>query len=141
LDDVRELIVTLGVAKKNIVKVEEVGASGKRHALADNDLAELVGEDEEETLVAALEEAYAAGAEDALEDDETPADGDRAERRRMILWDAAARRDLRRSVRRLILSRALRQVSTAPKHQKQPPQKATKGASNAKRSSNQQQRA
>ena len=140
-DVVRELIVTLGVANKDIVKVEEVEPSGKRHVLADNDFADLIGEDEEETLVAALEEAYAAGAEDALENDETPAEGERAGARRIILWDAAARQNLRRSVRRLILSRALRQVSSAPKHEKQPSQRATKGASNAKRSSHQQQRA
>jgi hypothetical protein len=141
LDDaVRELIVTLDVAKKNIVKVEEVEASGQRHMLADNDFADLVGEDEEETLVAALEEAYAAGAEDALEDDETQAGDGGVRTRRMILWEAAARQDLRRSVRRLILSRALRRVSTPPTPEKTT-QNARKGAYNAKRSTTQQKRA
>jgi hypothetical protein len=140
LDDVRELVVTLSVAQKKIVKVEAVEPSGARHALADQDFAELVGEDEEETLVAALEEAYAAGAEDALEDDDEPAaEGDGVEHHRTIMWEAAARQDLRRSVRRLILSRALRRISAPPSES--PAQNARKGASNAKRSSNRQQRA
>ncbi len=112
MDDVKELVVTLDVANKKIVKVEEVEASGTRHAIADEDFAELVGEDEQETLVAALEEAYAAGAEDALEDETAEDEGDGEARRRTILWEAAARQNLRRSVRRLILGRALQRIST-----------------------------
>jgi hypothetical protein len=138
LDDVKELVVTLDVANKKIVKVEEVEASGTRHPIADEDFAELVGEDEQETLVAALEEAYAAGAEDALEDETAEDEGDGEARRRTILWEAAARQNLRRSVRRLILGRALQRISTTQKRAK-PAQAAAKGTSNAK--PNQQQRA
>ena len=140
MDETMELVVTLSVPQKRIVKVEALDPSGTRRLVADQDFAELVGEDEQETLVAALEEAYAAGAEDALDDEEGGEEGQPEAPHRVILWEAAARQDLRRSVRRLILGRALRRLSS-PKRD-EPARTAKKGTSDGKRSTaRQQQRA
>jgi hypothetical protein len=108
MDKVKELVVTLGLAGGDVVHVAELKASGARRDLSAEEFAELLAQGEEETLAAALEEAYAAGAEDAAGDDAKPAAGVR------ILWDAAARQQLRGTIRRLVLARALQRMAAAP---------------------------
>lgn len=114
MDKVKELVVTLRVPAGDIVKVAELKASGERRDLTEQELAELVAKGEDESLVAALEEAYAAGAEDSNDgEDADGADGVR------ILWDAAARLRLRGTVRQLVLARALRRMATASEEQQE----------------------
>src|SRR5688572_8144433 len=107
MDKVKELVVTLRVPSGDVVRVDELQSSGERRELSEQEFAELVARGEEESLVAALEEAYAAGAEDASDEAETAADV-------RILWDAAARLRLRNTVRQLVLARALRRMAAAP---------------------------
>ena len=127
MDKVKELVVTVRVAGGEIVKVAELKASGARRELTEQEFAELAAHGEEESIIAALEEAYAAGAEDVGGENE---DGLR------ILWDAAARQRLRTTVRRLVLGRALARMAAAqeppaakPAHRTSP---ARKGAANAR---------
>jgi hypothetical protein len=109
MDKVKELVVTLRASDGDVVTVAELKSSGERRALSDQEFAELAAPGEEESLIAALEEAYAAGAEDASDGDET--------RNVRILWDAAARQRVRSTVRRLLLARALMRMTAAPEPQ------------------------
>jgi hypothetical protein len=128
MDKVRELVVTVRVAGGEVVKVAELKSSGERRELTEHEFADLAAHGEEESLVAALEEAYAAGAEDSS--DSNGAEGVR------ILWDAAARQRLRTTVRRLVLGRALARMAAAPEPQPAKPTQRTsparKGAANAR---------
>ena len=110
--ETRQLVVTLSVAKGDVVKVETIDGGGHRHEMPEKDFAALAGEDDLADLSAALEEAYAAGMSDAIDheiDDDSVEDEDEDEEiRRTILREAAARKLLRRGVRRLVLRRTLR---------------------------------
>lgn len=127
MDKVRELVVTVSTPGGEIVKIAELKSSGARRELTEQEFAELAANGEEESLVAALEEAYAAGAEDVGAEN---AAGLR------ILWDASARQRLRTTVRRLVLGRALARMAaetqppTAKPAQRTSP--ARKGAANAR---------
>lgn len=106
-----QFVVTLSAPKGEVVKVEKIERPGQRRELSEEEFAQLAGEDEVEDLAAALEEAYAAGINDALGEDDEEEDEDDEEEialRRFILGRAAGRQLLRRGVRRLILRRALR---------------------------------
>jgi len=118
MDKVKELVVTLRLPGGDVVKVDELQSSGERREITEQEFAELAAHGDEESLVAALEEAYAAGAEDASDRDD---DVDAAAGVR-ILWDAAARLRLRSTVRRLVLGRALRRMAAAAE---QPPEAKT----------------
>jgi hypothetical protein len=116
-EETREVVVTLGGSKGEVLKAEKLERSGTRRDLTEEEFAALVGEDELEDLGAALEEAYAAGINDALHDalgekDEEEDDEEDEEivLRRFILGRAAGRQLLRRGVRRLILARVLRRM-------------------------------
>jgi hypothetical protein len=104
-----QFVVTLSAPAGEIVKVEKVERPGHRRELSEEEFAQLAGEDEVEELGAALEEAYAAGINDALGDDDEDEEDEDEEiaLRRFILGRAAGRQLLRRGVRRLILHRAL----------------------------------
>ena len=109
MDKVIELVVTLRLPAGDVVKVAELKSSGERRELTEQEFAELAAHGEEESIVAALEEAYGAGAEDATDSDEAEtAAGVR------ILWNAAARQRLRVTVRRLVLGRALQRMAAEP---------------------------
>jgi hypothetical protein len=128
MDKVRELVVTVSLPAGDVVKIAELKSGGQRRELSEQEFAELAAHGEEEGLVTALEEAYAAGAED-------PRDGEDAEAGRRILWDAAARLRVRSTVRRLVLARALtRMAAAAPQKPKtvQRTSTARKGAANAR---------
>jgi hypothetical protein len=129
--DTREVLITWGVPNGEVLKVEEIQASGERRTFDDRELAKLSSVGEWESLVAALEEAYAAGVRDAT-DEAGEEEGERSAAARMILWDEAARQELSRSVRRLILGRALGRLTTSKR-----PKTATserKGTRNGARS-------
>jgi hypothetical protein len=118
-EETREVVVTLGGRKNEVLKVEKIEKSGPRRELSEEEFAALVGEDEMEDLGAALEEAYAAGINDAINDalgelDEAEDDEEEEDEeivlRRFILGRGAGRQLLRRGVRRLILARVLRRA-------------------------------
>lgn len=128
MDKVKELVVTVSLPAGDVVKIAELKSGGQRRELSEQEFAELAAHGEEEGLAAALEEAYAAGAEDANE-------GEEAEAGRRILWDAAARLRLRGTVRRLVLARALTRMAAAPAQKPKPAQRTStprKGAANAR---------
>jgi hypothetical protein len=106
-----QFVVTLSAPNGEVIKVEKIERPGHRRELSEEEFAELAGEDEVEELGAALEEAYAAGINDAMGEDDEDEDEDEEEEeialRRFILGRAAGRQLLRRGVRRLILRRAL----------------------------------
>jgi hypothetical protein len=126
MDKLKELVVAVRLPDGDVMEVAELDSSGKRRALSEREFAELLAHGEEETLVAALEEAYAAGAEDAADEDAEVS----------ILWDAAARQRLRGTVRRLVLGRALQRMAAASESQdaKTTPRRspAKKGTSHAR---------
>ena len=127
MDKVKELVVTMRVPGGEVVKVAELKSSGQRRELTEQEFADLAANGEEESLVAALEEAYAAGAEDV---------GGESTAGMRILWDAAARQRLRTTVRRLVLGRALARMAAAPEPKTAKPAQRTsparKGAANAR---------
>jgi hypothetical protein len=131
MDKTKELVVTVRLPAGDVVKIEELKSSGDRRAISEQEFAELAAHGEEESLIAALEEAYAAGAADAGESDAPDETNVR------ILWDAAARMRLRSTVRRLVLARALTRMAAAdsetPKPKTTPrPTPAKKGAAHAR---------
>jgi hypothetical protein len=129
MDKVKELVVTVSLPAGDVVKIAELKSGGQRRELSEREFADLAAHGEEEGLVTALEEAYAAGAEDA-------GDGGDAEAGLSILWDAAARLRVRSTVRRLVLARALTRMAAAAPQQKPKPAQRTstsrKGASYAR---------
>lgn len=106
------LVVTFDLAKGGIVKVEALNTKGERQEISEKEFAELIGDDEAADLEAALNEAYAAGVEDASDDS---IDGDLDDDEEAMLRGAEARRFLRRGARHLVMLRALRRgVSRKP---------------------------
>jgi hypothetical protein len=103
-------MLTLSVATGEIVRVEKVEHGGKRHELSDGEYAELVVDDETGEIEAALEEAYEAGLEDAL--GENDGDGAAADEvlalRRLAVGRLLVRGMLRRGLRRRLLHRPTR---------------------------------
>ncbi len=105
-----QIVVTLSVPQGEVIKVERLAGSGQRRKVSGKELAALAGTDEMEDLGAALEETYAAGVIDAIEDSfelDESLDGD-TDMDRFIRREAAGREFVRRGVHRLILRRALR---------------------------------
>jgi hypothetical protein len=105
--DSKQVVITLSVPGREVIKVETLDASGKRHKLADEDFAALAGDSDVEGLFPVLEEAYVAGFSDAngdeSGDDEYESDDDDLEQ--VVIRGAASRTLIRRGVRRLILGR------------------------------------
>src|SRR6516165_12310888 len=66
--ETQKIVVTLNVAKGEVVKVEALDGAGEHRELSQKEFAEIAGEDELADLEDALEEAYAAGVNDAVED-------------------------------------------------------------------------
>src|SRR5215475_7502576 len=56
-----QVVMTINVPVGKIVKVEKIDKAGKRHELAEEEWAKLVGNDEAEDIEVALEEAFEAG--------------------------------------------------------------------------------
>jgi len=109
--DLRQLIVTLSRQHGDVIKVEELEKSGKRHELMDEEFAALAGDDEAADFFPALEHAYAAGFADA--DDEGFEFGPDEEEEgsdieQFLLHGVAAHPFLRHEVRKVILSRLVR---------------------------------
>src|SRR5215467_13689445 len=63
--DHRQLIVTLSARNGEVVKVEELEKSGRRHEIMDEEFAALAGDEQAAGLFPALEHAYAAGFADS----------------------------------------------------------------------------
>src|SRR5687767_11874080 len=107
--ETKEIVLTLAASNGDVVKIETLEKSGERRALSDEEFADLAGEDAVD-LGTALEQAYATGIADALQEEvgEDEEDEDGAEiLRRFIFKIAAGRKLLRRGAHKLILRRAL----------------------------------
>lgn len=108
-----QVMMTIEVPMGKIVKVEKIDKAGKRHELAEEEWAKLVGGDEAEDIEVALEEAFEAGIaavlgeryddEGAYEDDE-----ERAVRRFLIHELLGPHPVQRRILQRVLVSRVLR---------------------------------
>jgi hypothetical protein len=106
---VRELVLTLNVPDRNVVKVVTLEKSGQRHELSEEQLSELAGDDEGPEI--SLEEAYAASIADPTEEEfrlDEEEDGEEEGIERSLLREMVARQLLRRGVLRFILSRPRR---------------------------------
>jgi hypothetical protein len=110
--DSRQLLITMTVPGSEIIMVEVVDKSGKRHKLQDEDFATLVGDRDVEGLLPVIEEAYVAGFSDAngdvFESDASKEDTDDDDFEQVIERGAASRMRIRRGVRKLILGRLVR---------------------------------
>ena len=103
------IVVTLSLPKGDVVKVEKLAKSGQRHKVSEREFSALAGKDEMEDLGAALEEIYAAGITDAIDNDLADDGLDEDEQvERFILREAAGREFARRGLRRLIVRKVLR---------------------------------
>jgi hypothetical protein len=116
----KQLILILDETTGEIVGLARIGPGGKRYALADAEIAKVAGENELDDFSELIEEAYAAGIRDGMDD----ALGDHPE-------DAAGHETaggqlLRSGVRRFVLRRALRR--TATRIQTLPPHNGTSDA-------------
>jgi hypothetical protein len=109
-EETEQIVVTVSPQRGEILKVEKIERPGHRRELTEEEFAALAGEDEEEELEAAVEEAYTAGVLDALGEEDEEEDEEETALRQFILGRAVGRQLLRRGLRRLILHRALRRV-------------------------------
>ena len=105
----KQMVVTLGVPGGDVLKLEMLDSRGKRHDISDDEITTMANVPEVDELSIAIEEAYAAGVTDAIEETADDLDGDVSE----VLRQAAGRRGatlrhLRRQVRRLIFHRLIR---------------------------------
>lgn len=110
--DSRQLVITLSVPDNEVINVEVLNKSGKRHKLRDEDFAALAGDCDVEGFLPVLEEAYVAGFSDAngdvfeSDDGEETANDDDLEQ--VVVRGVASRMLIRRGVRKLILARLVR---------------------------------
>jgi hypothetical protein len=95
-----QLLLTVDIPNGNIVKIEKFGKAGKRSKISEEILAALAGDEDDELddIGAVIEQTYAAGVADAL--DQELSDEDDGE--------FAGQKLIRRGVRKLILRRAFR---------------------------------
>ena len=123
--ETKEIVLTLTAPNGDVVKIEALEKSGQRRELNDDEFSQLAGNDAVD-LGDAVEQAYATGIADALQDDEEEGNEDEAEiLRRFILRVAAGRQLLRRGAHKLIVRRALhRQRGTRHAHQAGPGRRA-----------------
>ena len=122
-----QIIVTLSLPKGEVVRVEKFAKSGKRHEVSQKEFAALAGRDEMDDLGAALEEIYAAGISDAM-DDAFDDFSDTDEIDRFILQEAAGREFARRGVRKLIVRKVLRRgLGKKRAHPRKPAHKDVSG--------------
>src|SRR5689334_21448649 len=67
-----QLLLTLDGSTHEVIKLERLGTGGQRRELSAQDWAELSSSDDDmDELVDAVEEAYAAGLADGLDDDDS----------------------------------------------------------------------
>jgi hypothetical protein len=123
--DSRQLVITLSVPDNEIVKVETLDKSGKKHKLPDEDFATLVGDYDVEDLLPVLEQAYAAGFSDAngdvFESGDSEEESDDDDLEQVVIRGVASRRLIRRGVRKLILGRLMRRELLRKQGPKAPP--------------------
>jgi hypothetical protein len=106
-----QLVVTIAPMGK-IIRVEKIDKTAKRHELAEEEWAKLVGGDEVEEIEAALEEAFEAGIAAVLgeeyEGDEEYEDDEEKALRRVLIAGLLRRRSVQhRILQRLMVSRLL----------------------------------
>ena len=111
-----QVVVTINTPMGKIVSVEKIDKAGKRQELAEQEWAQLVGEDEVEDIDVALEEAFEAGiaavlGEEYEEDESYEEDEERALRRFLIRGLMRRRPVQRRILQRVLVSRLLRRRS------------------------------
>ena len=112
-EEMKQLVVTINPAMGGIVRVEKIDKAGKHEELSEEECGKLVGEDEVEEILGALDDAFEAAvvsvigdgdpAEERYEDDEEKAV------RRFLISDLLIPRAVRRRIlHRILLSRLLR---------------------------------
>jgi hypothetical protein len=111
-----QVVVTINTPMGKIVSVEKIDNAGKRQELAEEEWAQLVGEDEVEDIDVALEEAFEAGIAAVLgeeyEEDESYEDDEEKALRRFLIRGLMRRRPVqRRILQRVLVSRLLRRRS------------------------------
>src|SRR5262245_41490523 len=108
-----QVVVTINAPMRKILRVEKMDKAGKRQELSEEEWARLVGDDEVETIEAALEEAFEAGVAALLgeeyEDDEAYEDEEETTLRRLLIGRPLRRRPVQRRIfEGLLVSRLLR---------------------------------
>jgi hypothetical protein len=112
-EEMEQLVVTINPAMGGIVKVEKIDKAGKHEELSEEECGRLIGEDEVEEILAALDEAFEAAVISVIGDGD-PAGGkyeDDEEKaiRRFLISDLLIPRAVRRRIlHRILLSRLLR---------------------------------
>jgi len=121
--ETRQLVITLSVPDSDIIKVEALNKSGKRHKLPDEEFATLVGDDDVEDLLPVLEQAYVAGFSDAngdvFESGESGEESDDDDLEQVVVRGVVSRRLIRRGVRKLILGRLVKRELLRKQGQRQ----------------------
>jgi hypothetical protein len=117
-----QVVVTINAPMGKIVSVEKIDKAGKRHEVAEEEWAQLVGDDEVEDIEVALEEAFEAGIAAVLgeeyEDDEAYEDDEERALRRFLIRGLMRRRPIqRRILQRVLVSRLLRRDLKRPMRQ------------------------
>ena len=124
--ETKEVVLTLAAMNGDIIKIEALEKSGERRELNDDEFSALAGKDAVD-LAKAVEDAYATGIADALQDDylgEDDEDEDETEiLRRFILKIAAGRQLLRRGAHKSIVRHAM--------HRQRGVRRAHRGASSS----------
>lgn len=106
----KQLIVTLNDATGEVAKLEALGPGGRRQALPDAAVARLLRNDELNDLNEVLEDAYAAGVRDGIDDalSNWEFEGSGPSHMTEIDTETAGGHILRSGIRRFVLRRALR---------------------------------
>jgi len=102
----KQLVLVLNETTGEIAGLERIGPSGKRQALADAEVAKIAGDSELDDFNEVLEDAYAAGIRDGMDDALGDHPGDATE----LDLETAGSQLLRSGIRRFMLRRALRRT-------------------------------
>src|SRR6185436_3898224 len=108
-----QLVVTINPATSGIVKVEKIDKAGKHEEFSEEEYGKLVGEDEVEEILAALDEAFEAAVLSVTGDGHASEGKDEDEEekaiRQFLISDLLIPRAVRRRIlHRILLSRLLR---------------------------------
>jgi len=95
----KQLVITLAVANGKIAKIEHLASTGTRRPVSTAEFVALAGDDDVEDVYEMLEEAYAAGIRDGVED---------ALSNESFVQDSPGAQILKSGIQQIVLRRALR---------------------------------
>ena len=106
-DSTRQLLFTLDAATHQVIKVETVTRTGAHRELSERQSAELMGDDDLDSLESAIDEAYEAGVAEGLGEAENAEDDEELALEQLLIDPGVELQLLQRGIGRLLVRKVL----------------------------------